>query len=193
LEDGTLLAPALPAPPAPPAPPVPFKSSSSSQVDDEKFQDAMDKYQEMIEKNQKKYQEMVEKYQGKLQEMAEKYQKGISKTDEERRKKQKDLLEKFEARAEKNREEAQKKREKLLQSLADIKANLIETLANYGDSLTTVKSDEYINLVLNTEDPEAANKKRSDTISAQKSWITDYKAGRLSLQDFRGKVLQYTQ
>ena len=94
---------------------------------------------------------------------------------------------------EKNREEEQKRREKLLQSLADIKIQLIETLANYGDSLTTVKSDERINLVLTTDGFEGRQKKRFDTISAQKSWITDYKAGRLSLEDFKQKVLQYTQ
>jgi hypothetical protein len=103
------------------------------------------------------------------------------------------LREEYRARAEKSREEEQKRREKLLQNLAEIKAQLIETLANYGDSLTTVQSGEYINLILSTENLEAAKKTRLDTISAQKSWITDYKAGRLSLEDFRQKVRQYIQ
>jgi hypothetical protein len=90
------------------------------------------------------------------------------------------------ANVNKRREEAEANREKLLQSLAQTKASLVETLANYGDSLTTVKPEEYINLVLITDG-------RSDVVSARKSWITDYKAGRLNLEGFKQKVIQYNQ
>jgi hypothetical protein len=34
---------------------------------------------------------------------------------------------------------------------------------------------------------------RYDTISVQKSWITDYKAGRLTVDAFKQKVLQYAE
>jgi hypothetical protein len=105
-------------------------------------------------------------------------------------------IEEYQAKIKKSREEADADREKFLQSLNEIKGYLVETLANYGDSLTTVKPNEYINLVLSTDslDSDFGNRKpRHDVISVQKSWITDYKAGRLSLDVFKQKVLQYTE
>jgi hypothetical protein len=69
---------------------------------------------------------------------------------------------------------------------------LIETLANYGDSLTIIKPQEHINFVLNTNE-RPSKKNKSIVISARKSWITDYKAGRLTLDAFKQKVLQYSE
>ena len=83
--------------------------------------------------------------------------------------------------------------QKLLQAIDKIQTPLIETLANYGDSLTVVKPEEYINLVLMTDESTSLQKKRLDIISARKSWITDYKAGRITLDEFRQQVLQYNQ
>jgi hypothetical protein len=109
-------------------------------------------------------------------------------------------VEEYQAKAKKSREEAEEGREKFLKSLAEIKVYLIEALANYGDSLTTVKPGEYINLVLATNDNDGIivigpgqQRAQHDVISAQKSWITDYKAGRLSLDNFKQKVLQYSE
>jgi hypothetical protein len=90
------------------------------------------------------------------------------------------------AKVNKSREEAEANREKLLKALADAKVCLIEAIANYGDSMTTVKPEEYVNLVLITDE-------RSDVISVRRSWITDYKAGKLNLEGFKQKVIQYTQ
>ncbi|HTY63879.1 MAG TPA: hypothetical protein VMG30_16650, partial [Acidobacteriota bacterium] len=86
--------------------------------------------------------------------------------------------------------------EKFLESLKEIRVYLIEALANYGDSLTQVKPGEYVNLILYTDafDSDTSKMKtRHDIISAQKSWITDYKAGRITLDNFKQKVLQYTE
>jgi hypothetical protein len=105
-------------------------------------------------------------------------------------------IEDYQTKIKKSREEAEADREKFLQSLNEIKGYLVEALANYGDSLTTVKPNEYVNLVLSTDglDSDFSNRKpRHDVISAQKSWITDYKAGRLNLDGFKQKVLQYTE
>lgn len=109
-------------------------------------------------------------------------------------------VEEYQANAKKSREEAEEKREKFLKSLADIKVYLIEAIANYGDSLTTVKPNEHINLVLATDDSNgiiivgsSRQMAQRDVISVQKSWITDYKAGRLSLDNFKQKVLQYSE
>jgi hypothetical protein len=105
-------------------------------------------------------------------------------------------IEEVQAKLKKSREEANANREKFLKSLDEIKGYLIEALANYGDSLTTVKPNEYINLILSTDNFDtdfSRRKPQHDVISAQKSWITDYKAGRLSLDGFKQKVLQYTE
>lgn len=95
-----------------------------------------------------------------------------------------------------SREEAAANQEKFLESLKGIRGHLIEALANYGDSLTQVKPGEYINLILASEsfdDGGGRPKQRYDILSAQKSWIADYKAGRLSLENFKQKVVQYTE
>jgi hypothetical protein len=70
----------------------------------------------------------------------------------------------------------------------ELRPILVETLANYGDSLTTVKPDEYINFVLGTE---ATSQKTRFIISVSKTWVIDYKAGRLTLDAFKQKVIQY--
>jgi hypothetical protein len=101
-------------------------------------------------------------------------------------------LEKVQEKAKKTREVAEANREKFLQSLAEVKNYLVETLANYGDSMTTVKADEYINLVLATDGFDS-QRTRSDVISARKSWITDYKAGRLTLDAFKQKIVHYNE
>jgi hypothetical protein len=105
-------------------------------------------------------------------------------------------VEEYQTEIKKSREEAAAKQEKFIESLTGIRAFLTEALANYGDSLTQVKPGEYINLILYT-DSFGSNlgrmKTRHDIISAQKSWITDYKAGRISLENFKQKVLQYTE
>ncbi len=101
-------------------------------------------------------------------------------------------------RVKKRREEFEAQRQKLLQSLAEVKVYLIEALANHGDSLTTVKPGEYINIILTTDEgmplfsDEAGTRATRQVISVQKSWITDYKAGRLTMEAFKQKALQYT-
>ncbi len=105
----------------------------------------------------------------------------------------------FEAqeKVKKRREEMEARRQKLLQSLEEVKGYLIEALANHGDSLTTVKPNEYINIVFTTDEgfplfnEEGGMRASRQVVSVQKSWISDYKAGRLTLDAFKQKVLQY--
>jgi hypothetical protein len=101
-------------------------------------------------------------------------------------------LERAQERVRQTREQAEANRQKLNQALSEIKSYLVETLANYGDSMTTVKPEEYINLVL-VSDEFDTQRTKSDVISARKSWITDYKAGKLTLEAFKQKVIQYTE
>jgi len=103
-------------------------------------------------------------------------------------------------RVKKVREETEANRARFMEILAQVKSYLIEALANHGDSLTTVKPSEYINLVIMTDDndgrfgwDEGAGRAGHEVISVQKSWISDYKAGRLTIEAFKQKALQYNE
>jgi hypothetical protein len=116
--------------------------------------------------------------------------------EEEVRKKLEDL----QRNVVKRREMEEVKRKEVLERLAQIKVYLIEALANHGDSLTHVKPNEYINVVLTAEDGDKwfkladsdGESPHREIMSVQKSVITDYKAGRLTLDTFKQKVLQYS-
>ncbi len=98
----------------------------------------------------------------------------------------------------KKRQEAlEQRRQKFQEALAQLKVHLVEALASHGDSLTFVKPNEYINLVLSTDIGEAmvlggGGGSQRDIVSVQKSVVSDYKAGRLTLEAFKQKVLQYS-
>ena len=97
-------------------------------------------------------------------------------------------------RAKKRQEEFEASKAKFRANLEQIKGVLVEALANHGDSLSTVKPHEFINLVIVDEgggwlanDSEG----KREIISVQKSIIADYKAGRLTPEEFKQKVLNY--
>ncbi len=83
-----------------------------------------------------------------------------------------------------------------------IKQYLLEALANHGDSMTMLAEEEYLNLIIEPSsslgqygvfldgqtDSAAA---RTETLTVRKSWISDYKAGRLTLSQFKQKALAY--
>jgi len=83
-----------------------------------------------------------------------------------------------------------------------LKKHLVEALANHGDSMTIVGEDEYLNLILEPDSSPGlmagvvfgvrnSAAVRSETLTVRKSWITDYKAGRLTMAEFKQKVLRY--
>ncbi|MEE8585954.1 MAG: hypothetical protein V3T83_14005 [Acidobacteriota bacterium] len=105
-------------------------------------------------------------------------------------------------RVKQEQEELKEEAEKHRQRLDEVKGYLVEALANHGDSLTVLGDDEYINLVLNSPSDSwlltsfstariGGGKDRPEYISVKKSWIGDYKAGRLTLDQFKKKVLSY--
>jgi hypothetical protein len=107
-------------------------------------------------------------------------------------------LAQLQEQAKNSREDQEQQRARLTEALGKIKTYLIEALANYGDSLTTIKPNEYVTLVIMTDDASALfggdrASSHCELISAQKSWITDYKAGKLTLDAFKQKVLQYSE
>ena len=101
-------------------------------------------------------------------------------------------------RVKRRREETEEKRVKFLEQLDQVKGFLIETLANHGDSLTQVKPGEYITLVITSDGGDGifresgGSRTYRDVLSVQKSAVTDYKAGKLTLDAFKQRVLQYS-
>ena len=97
----------------------------------------------------------------------------------------------------KRREVAAAKRAKFLEQLAQIKVYLIEALANHGDSLTHVKPNEYITIIITTDDGDfvfhdsPGTRSEREVLSVQRSAVTDYKAGKLTLDAFKQRVLNY--
>ncbi|HEV8130648.1 MAG TPA: hypothetical protein VGQ81_05325 [Acidobacteriota bacterium] len=117
---------------------------------------------------------------------------------EELRKKLADAQENFKRR----REQEVLQQGKVDELLGEIKAYLIEALANHGDSLSQVKQNEYVTLVFSDGSPGYVSgyfglieprdgASQPEIISVQKSAIMDYKAGKLSLESFKQKVLDY--
>jgi hypothetical protein len=96
--------------------------------------------------------------------------------------------------------QVEKSREELAKQMAQMKPYLVEALAKHADSITVVKPQEYITLMLSLggnrwvviggEEEEEAD---TEILSVQKSTILDYKAGRISMEDFKKKVFSYIQ
>ncbi len=101
-------------------------------------------------------------------------------------------------RVKKRREEIEVLQKKFMESLGEIKGYLMEALANHGDSLTLLKPNEYINIILTNDDgggfliSSGEDRTHREIMSVQKSVIAEYKAGRITLDQFKQKVLQYT-
>jgi hypothetical protein len=93
-------------------------------------------------------------------------------------------------------EEEEARQAKFRESLSQLKIFLMEAMANHGDSLTVVKPGEYVNLVIVDEGhrwfgDDSGDRAQREILSVQKSVITDYKSGKLSLDAFKQKVLNY--
>jgi hypothetical protein len=94
--------------------------------------------------------------------------------------------------------EEEARQAKFRESLSQLKVFLMEAMANHGDSLTVVKPSEYVNLVIVDEGnrwvgfgDDSGDRAQREILSVQKSAITDYKTGKLTLEAFKQKVLNY--
>jgi hypothetical protein len=118
-------------------------------------------------------------------------QENMSAKEKELRSKLSELQEKVKKKGEEEEARAAKFRE----SLQQLKVFLVEALANHADSLTTVKPNEYVNLVITDENGrwlgDNGERAQREVLSVQKSVITDYKAGKLTLDAFKQKVMDY--
>src|SRR5262245_51074351 len=92
--------------------------------------------------------------------------------------------------------EEEARQAKFRERISQLKVFLMEAMANHGDSLTVVKPGEYVNLVIVDEGnrwfgDDSGDRVQREILSVQKSVITDYKAGKLSMDAFKQKVLNY--
>jgi len=112
---------------------------------------------------------------------------------------EKQLRQKLSELQEKVRErgaEEEARQARFRESLSQLKAFLVEAMANHGDSLSVVKPGEYVNVVLVDEGnrwfvDEAGDRVQREILSVQKSVITEYKTGKLSLEAFKQRVVNY--
>jgi len=167
--------PSVPKPAVPPAPPAPPPPGTSTNPDEAR---------KIMEAQQKAYEEQLRRYQ----EVMQKYQEAVQKGREALEKSLQANLAQLQQQLERQSRDLVARRAQNTAALGEIKKYLIEALANHGDSLTTVKPNEYVSIVILLDESEGPT-----VISAQRSWITDYKAGRLTLDAFKQKVLQYSE
>jgi hypothetical protein len=92
-------------------------------------------------------------------------------------------------RMKRQQESFEQRKAKFNESLVQFKAALIEAMASHGDTLSQVKPNEYITIIISEDNRMLP---QSQVLSVQKSTISDYKAGRISLEAFRAKVLDYS-
>ncbi|MGH9426201.1 MAG: hypothetical protein ACRD2L_07855, partial [Terriglobia bacterium] len=159
--EGVAALAAVPAPPSPPAPPAPAVAPVSPAPAPKPPQTAKDNLEGSAREKQLRQ---------KLAELQEKVkQRGA---------------------------EEEARQAKFRESLSQLKVFLMEAIANHGDSLTVVKPGEYVNLVIVDEGnrwfgDDSGDRAQREILSVQKSLITDYKTGKLSLDAFKQKVLNY--
>jgi hypothetical protein len=100
------------------------------------------------------------------------------------------------------KEEAEERLKAYRNRIAAATKQLIAALANHGDSMTLLADEQYINLILTTgprhawpvlidEAPSGPRVPEAQVVSVKRSWIRDYKAGRISLAQLEAKVLRY--
>ena len=101
------------------------------------------------------------------------------------------------------RKQNQAARTRLKEQMAIAKVALVDALAKHGDSLTVVKPHEYITIVISADSQgwdtmsemfstaSTTQDQHRQFISVKRSVVTDYKAGRISLDELKREVLSY--
>jgi hypothetical protein len=103
----------------------------------------------------------------------------------------------MEQRLKEFQQQQQEEEQKVEQYRARVTEELILALANHGDSLTELKADEYINLILVEGEGSwfqlagGPVGKPSGIFSVKKSDITQYRLGQITLDQFKSRVMTY--
>jgi len=111
--------------------------------------------------------------------------------------KQKEKLQQFQEQAKKRKAEMEEKRKELINRLGQIKVDLKDALARYGDSLSIVKPEESVTIILSDDrnfhwgDGESSGS-ICHVLTVKKSLVTDFKAGKITREDFDRRLIDYS-
>jgi hypothetical protein len=136
--------------------------------------------------------EKIKEKAEKLQQQAEDRQKNMNRNLE----KQKEKLQQFQEQSKKRRAEMEERRKELISRLGQVKVDLKDALARYGDSLSIVKSEESVTIILSDErnfrwgDGEGSS--ICHVLTVKKSLVTDLKAGKITRDEFDKRVVDYS-
>ncbi len=114
-------------------------------------------------------------------------------------------LEQLRTRLEQQKQDLEKRRQDAEAAFARVREGLMDSLSKHGDSLSILRPEDTITLILKREsgwghfrgpllggsaDPDES---RATVLSVRKSDVSDYKAGRLDRGQFLKRVLEYRQ
>ncbi len=131
-----------------------------------------------------KVQEKAEKLQQRAQDRAKNVEK------------QKEKLQQLQEQSKKRRAEMEERRKELISRLGQVTADLKDALARYGDSLSIVKPEESVTIILSDDrnfrwgDGEANS--ICHVLTVKKSLVTDLKAGKITREEFDRRVVDYS-
>ena len=138
----------------------------------------------------------------KIKEKAEKAEKAQQQAGERQKdmtrslEKQKAKMQELQEQSKKRRAEMEERHKELISRLGQIKVDLKDALARYGDSLSIVKPDESVTIILSDErsfrwgDSEGSG--ICQVLTVKKSLVTDLKSGKITREEFDRRVVDYT-
>jgi flagellar motility protein MotE (MotC chaperone) len=127
-----------------------------------------------------------------LQQKAEERKKELTKNME----KQKEKIQQLQEKTKQRRAEMEARRKELIGRLDQVKVDLKDALARYGDSLSIVKPEESVTIILSDErgfrwgDSEGGN--ICHVLTVKKSLATDLKSGKITREEFNRRVVDYS-
>lgn len=92
------------------------------------------------------------------------------------------------------REESEEQRKMVAEERAAIKEELVKVIATHGDSLTQLKDDQFINLVLRDQCGHfgwRSENSEQTILSVRKSDVRAYRTGQLTMDQFKDRVVEY--
>jgi hypothetical protein len=149
-------------------------SGETGEVDTEKIKEKAEKLQQQAQERQKQLAQNMEKQKARLQQLQEE--------------------------SKKRRAEMEERHKQLITRLGEVKADLKDALARYGDSLSIMKPDESVTIILSDERGfrwgDTWGGGQTDPIcqvlTVKKSLVTDLKAGKITREEFDRRLIDYS-
>ncbi len=111
--------------------------------------------------------------------------------------KQKEKMQQFQEQAKKRQADMEQRHKDLINRLGQVTADLKDALARYGDSLSIVKPEESVTIILSDDrgfrwgDSEGSGGV-CHVLTVKKSLVTDLKAGKITREEFERRVVDYS-